>query len=55
MAHEQAAQSKCPNCGKTMVQNFDYKQGPNNIQLAIPNGKYDCLWCGYSESGEPKP
>ena len=36
---------KCPKCGKTMVENFDYKQGQNGITLAIPNGKFDCLWC----------
>ena len=39
--------SDCPECGKTMCQQFDDKPGPNGITLAIPNGEYKCNWCGY--------
>ena len=38
--------NKCPKCGTTMVENFDYKPGPTpSVTLAIPNGKFDCLKC----------
>ena len=38
---------KCPRCGATMCQKFDERSGPNGITLAIPNGQYSCMKCGY--------
>ena len=37
----------CPKCGTVMCEKFKYHRGPNDMELAIPTGKFNCMKCGY--------
>jgi DNA-directed RNA polymerase subunit M/transcription elongation factor TFIIS len=44
--------NKCPKCGTVMCEKFDERSGPKGITLAIPNGKFSCMRCGYDTEVE---
>jgi hypothetical protein len=35
-----------------MCEKFDERPGPRGVTLAVPNGQFSCMKCGYDPGGD---
>jgi ribosomal protein S27AE len=43
---------RCPKCSTVMCEKFDERPGPRGVTLAVPNGQFSCMKCGYDPGGD---